>query len=129
MKIVQKHNFNSLVAKLDLWEITPEDLDNLYSEWSDIPEKDSKEYNKKQLLVELGEIKCVSENGGDGDGSTMTNVYHFVQQNIFVKIIGIYRSYSDSYWDDDFIEVKPKIIKRLEFHAPGTEIEDETIKF
>lgn len=56
----------------------------------------------------LGEIKEIEQVGGEGKGEHWYSVKYFPEHDVYIKIVGIYTSYSGTEFDDYGFEVKPK---------------------
>lgn len=111
-----KRTFAEIVAKLEEFGICPETLDNHpymyggdYGSYEVPAEYEGKAMQEK-FNEEFGEVKEVSEasRGGEDAGSQYVRVYHFVNDDVYVKITGYYASYDGTTFDDEFQEVTPK---------------------
>lgn len=72
----------------------------------------------EELQKSVGVFKKIEHYGGEGDGSTYYDVYHFLDHDIYVKVSGYYQSHNGvDYYDglESFQEVKP-VTKSVVFY-------------
>lgn len=85
-EIIKKLNDESLeISKYDF----ADDSDDLAEEV----------FGKSTLVVEEG--------GWEGQGEYVERVRHFIDHNVYIRLIGFYTSYHGTDYDDDYEEVKP----------------------
>ena len=66
------------------------------------------DYGKTNL--KLGVIEVVYKEGGEGEGEHWERVFHFIDQDIYIKVTGLYTSYNGTSFDegwDSCEEVRP----------------------
>ncbi len=67
------------------------------------------DYNKKDVVDQLGEFSVVARKGGSDQGTEWWIVYYFKEHDVYIKFDGYYTSY-DGLDDVDAFEVFPKEI-------------------
>lgn len=91
--------------------ITVEELLNKLTNDDITPEKLYYEDFEENIEDKYGPIHTVhSVGGGEGEGDHLERVWFFENYNIYLRMIGIYSSYSDSEFPDGFEQVFPRRI-------------------
>lgn len=115
----KKLNFNQIkeILESDLFsdnDSSPSEfmLGEFYTNADEI----EKEGEFKEEYRKLGQLKCVDEYGGEGQGDDYYSVYHFIDHDIYIKFQGWYASHYGSEYSEMF-EVKPVTVTKIEYHA------------
>jgi hypothetical protein len=98
-------DFKEIVAVLEELEITPE---TLYNE----------DYDVEALEARLGKMDNVYHYGGEGQGDTFEDVYHFIDHDVYIEADACWVSHDGIYWySAEFYEVKPEVVQVTKYKS------------